>query len=693
MNFLAPAFFAGLAALAIPVLLHLVNRERKEVVEFPSLMFLQRIPYKSVRRQKLRHLLLLALRCLAIAIVVAAFARPFFSHQARAAVAVGGAREVVVLVDRSYSMGYGDRWDRALAAVRRVAGGLGASDRATIVLFAHDAQVVTEPTGDRARIETALRTAKLTAEDTRYAPALKLAERILRGSNLPRKQLVMVSDFQKLGWSRPEEVSLPAGATMEIADVGDGETADVAVSRVTTSMLSVNGRPEATVAARLTNTGTSVRTVNATLELNGRAVESKRVSVPASGAAQVSFAQAAVPQGDSRGVVRIDEDALPQNDVFRFVLSPSQALSVLVLQPASPRANHTLYLTRALALGERPSFRVEVKSIAAATPRDLAGRSLVVLGDVAPPSGTFGARLREFVKAGGGLLVAAGTDQLQPAPEWKDLLPATLGPVVDRTGDAGGTLGWIDLSHPVFELFDAPRSGDLSSARFYRYRRLTAPGDTGVIARFDDGSPALVERQYGEGRVMEWASTLDTYWTDLPLQALWVPLTHELARHAGRYADARPWYDAGALLDLTRHAELTSHLGAGAAGGTPPVIAVETPSGDVQRLETAASRPVVALSEQGFYELRQAGAAKGTGRFVAVNVDPAEADLSRLDPRELVAAVTAGRGATVDAASFAGESKDERERRQTIWWYLLAGALVLLVGETVLSNRLSRVAS
>src|SRR5574338_1558778 len=190
MNFLAPAFLAGLAALAIPVLLHLVNRERKEVVEFPSLMFLQRIPYKSVRRQKLRHILLLALRCLAIAIVVFAFARPFFSRQARAAVAVGGAREVVVLVDRSYSMGYGDRWDRAHAAVRRVAGGLGASDRATIVLFAHDAQVVTEPTGDRARIETALRTARLTAEDTRYAPALKLAERILRGSNLPRRQLV-----------------------------------------------------------------------------------------------------------------------------------------------------------------------------------------------------------------------------------------------------------------------------------------------------------------------------------------------------------------------------------------------------------------------------------------------------------------------------------------------------------------------
>src|SRR5947208_17096895 len=113
MNFLAPAFLAGLAAVAVPVIIHLINRERKVVVEFPSLMFLQRIPYRSVRRQKLRHLLLLALRCLALAIVVAAFARPFFRRTSVANAAGVGAREVVVLLDRTYSMGFADRWMRA----------------------------------------------------------------------------------------------------------------------------------------------------------------------------------------------------------------------------------------------------------------------------------------------------------------------------------------------------------------------------------------------------------------------------------------------------------------------------------------------------------------------------------------------------------------------------------------------------
>src|SRR6478609_4735740 len=100
MNFLAPAFLGGLAAIAVPVIIHLIHRERKAVIEFPSLMFLERIPYRSVRRQKIRHLFLLILRCIAVALLVAAFARPFFEKQ-HTAIAGTGAREVVVLLDNS----------------------------------------------------------------------------------------------------------------------------------------------------------------------------------------------------------------------------------------------------------------------------------------------------------------------------------------------------------------------------------------------------------------------------------------------------------------------------------------------------------------------------------------------------------------------------------------------------------------
>src|SRR5438270_6769718 len=113
MALLTPFFLVGLSAIAIPVLVHLIQREKKRVVEFPSLMFVRRIPYQSVRRRRIRHWGLLLLRAAAVALIVAAFARPFMRQGAAAAAAIGGAREIVVLLDDSASMGYGDLWARA----------------------------------------------------------------------------------------------------------------------------------------------------------------------------------------------------------------------------------------------------------------------------------------------------------------------------------------------------------------------------------------------------------------------------------------------------------------------------------------------------------------------------------------------------------------------------------------------------
>src|SRR5215510_6839287 len=139
MNFLFPLFLIGLAGLAVPVVLHLIQRERKQVVEFPSLMFIRRIPYQSVRRRRIRHWLLLAMRAAALALIVLAFARPFFRQSALAAAAAsGGAREVVILLDQSASMGYADHWQKGQDAARTVVRGLGKDDRATLVLFSRN---------------------------------------------------------------------------------------------------------------------------------------------------------------------------------------------------------------------------------------------------------------------------------------------------------------------------------------------------------------------------------------------------------------------------------------------------------------------------------------------------------------------------------------------------------------------------
>jgi hypothetical protein len=691
MGLLAPAFLGGLLAIGIPIAIHLINRERRAVVQFPSLMFLRKIPYKSVRRQKLRHLLLLTMRCLALILLVAAFSRPFVRRGRAAVASLLGARERVVLVDRSYSMGYADHWKRALDAARAATRDISGTDRATIVFFANDPAAATEPTADHARLDRAIGAATLSSEGTRYEPALKFAAQILSASNLPRKEVVLISDFQRVGWGGHDDVRLPSGVALTTVDVGGGADADLAVTQVSTDRDRAVDRDRVTVTARVTNIGAAARTVDATLDLGGRAVETRKLTVPARGVAQARFSPTPVPAAATRGTVRITHDSLPQNDEFNFTLAPGEAVSVLIVQPATPRANQSLYLRRALEIGDRPAFHVDVKSESALRPADFTSRSLVVLDEVPPPDGAAGAQLRASIMAGTGLLVVPGDVAAgRWSTEWRTLMPARLGPVVDRTHDAGGTVASVDYGHPVFELFSAPRSGDFSTAHLFRYRQLVAPGDSGVIARLDDGAPALVEKAVGGGKVLMWASSLDEYWTDLPLQPVFLPFVHELAKYAGRYGDARSWFQAGDVLDLSRHGELTALFvgGAGERAGAEPLV-LESPSGHRTPLTASGADHLATLSEQGFYELRGLRTAAGSGRPIAVNVDPKESDLSHIDPKELVAAVTAT-SASGSPGSGSAATPADLERSQSLWWYLLAVALLLIAGETVLSNRLSK---
>jgi hypothetical protein len=692
MNFLAPAFLAGLAAIAIPVIIHLINRERKVVVEFPSLMFLQRIPYRSVRRQKLRHLLLLALRCVALALLVAAFARPFFERR-RAGISTTGAREVVILLDRSSSMGYADRWAKAKDAAKKVVNGLTSGDRATLVLFASDASVASEPMATPDRIVAAINAAKLSAEGTRYSSALKLASQIIASSTLPRREVVVISDFQKIGWVNHNEIVFPQGTTVTPVDLGGATSSDVAVSQVTTDRDSTAERDRVTVAARLINTGSAAKSIAATLAIGGRDVQTQRVALPASGVQQVAFAPIAVPSGATKGVVRITPDSLAQDDVLNFTIAPDEAVPVLIVEPSSPRENQSLFLSRALAIGDRPSFRIDQKRVDALTPRDFDGRALIVLDEVAPPTGPVGARLRALIDGGGGLIVVPGGSRTETWPaEWRALLP-TIGQVVDRTDDAGGTLSSVDYAHPIFEIFNAPRSGDFSTARFYRYRALTPQTGTTVLARFDDGSPALVERLVGRGKVLTWASTLDSYWTNLPLQPVFLPFVHQLGKHAGRYADPRPWYTAGDVLDLSRHGELTAPFLAGRGADSTTELVLDAPSGARERVTATGANHMITLREQGFYELRGRDTPVGAGRPIAVNVDPAESDLSHLDPQDVVVAVTSVNGQHQPGSEINTATPQDQEQRQKVWWYLLLGALLLMGVETMLSNRLSKATS
>jgi len=683
MAFLTPFFLLGLGAVAIPVLIHLIQREKKRVIEFPSLMFVRRIPYQSVRRRRIRHWALLLMRAAAIVLIVAAFARPFLHQGAAAAAVGGGAREIVILLDQSASMGYGDHWTRAKDAARTVVRSLGADDRATLVLFNKNAEENMRATSDRTRLEGAINAAKVGSGATRYGPALKLAESILSRSPIKRREAVLISDFQRSGWSGSEEVRFPEGMTVSTVSVASPNTANLAVPSVAFARSSFSGQERLTVTAGLSNKGDeALKDVPVTLTIDGHEIQTERATIAAHASGSVSFTQFTLSSPNVRGFVRAGTDPLPADNTFNFVLAPSEPVS-LVIVDSGDRAASSLFLAKALSIGTTPVFQVDVTSASRLTPAALEKRAVVIMNDTMfPPAGGGGA-LKRFVERGGGLLVVSGDRATWPQGE-ADLLPGRFGATVDRTTGRSGSLGYLDYSHPVFEVFKAPRSGDFSAAHVFRYRALqTAPTDR-VLARYDDGAVAAAEKKIGGGRSIVWTTTLDDSWTDIAVKPVFLPLVHQLVRYLAHYEPPTSWLTVGQVLDLTARAK---------GRGDRSDRIVVTPSGERISQSSAGegNEGLLELNEQGIYEIRSTGAASGRPEAIAVNLDPAESELSAIDPRELVAAVTGHATPTAAQPTQSQEmTREESERRQSLWWYLLMAGLLLLTAETVIANHLSR---
>jgi len=694
LTFLVPLFLLGIAGIAVPIIVHLTRRQRRQVVAFPSLMFLEKIPFQEQRRRRIQNWLLLLMRAAALALLAVAFARPFMEDAELAASGSSGPREVVVLLDHSYSMDAGNLWDQAVTAARRVFAELGPLDRASLVLFGQGAEVAERSTSDRNRLETALSAARVGSGTTRYGPAMKVAQTILEESTLHAGQVYLISDFQRIGWTGDEGVRLPPGSVVTPVPVQAAVPENVQVGDVRLLRQAVGGRERVTATVRVVRRGGS-ETVElpVVLELDGQEIQRRSVRLQPDGAEVVPFAPFTLSLAHTRGTVRVPPDDIEADDARHFVISPGNAVSVVVAEGARAGRDASLYLQRALETSAEGRFRVRVRRGDGVRAADLDGTDVLVLND-ARVDGASAALLRDFVAGGGGLLVVLGEAASWPTSA-ADLLPGATGAVEDRVEGRGGRLGYLDYQHPVFEVFAGPRSGDFSGARFYRARGLALGDSASVIARFDDGTVALAELQRDRGRVMVWTSTLDAFWNDLALQPVFLPFVHRLAEHLSGRAEALPWLEVGQVVDLSdpgalQAAGLASTEAAGLSDAGEEVVL--GPTGNPAVLRSTEGSRFLTLDDRGFYVVRPPGTEPERPFTVAVNVDLAESSLARLDPEELVAQV-AGPPADPEAGpSFEAVElrREDLERRQSLWRYLLVAALALLVLETVLSNWVSR---
>jgi hypothetical protein len=215
------------------------------------------------------------------------------------------------------------------------------------------------------------------------------------------------------------------------------------------------------------------------------------------------------------------------------------------------------------------------------------------------------------------------------------------------------------------------------------------------LARFDDGATAMAERRLGNGRVIAFTSTLDADWNDFPTHGMFVPIVQETVQYLAQFTQPEPWHLVGRMLDMS--APVASIVREGQANRTPggasgmSGVAV-SPSGQQLTLGGSGGAQSIELAEQGFYAVRLAGMGNQRPYAVAVNLAPAESDLAGIPPAELLSTTTTGQTAASPGQSLEATdiSPADMEKKQSLWWFLLVAGIVLLLGEAVLANRLSR---
>jgi Aerotolerance regulator N-terminal/von Willebrand factor type A domain len=622
LSFLSPLFLIGTLAVAIPVVLHLFRRRNDPVVPFSAMRFLHQVPIEQARRRRLQDLLLLALRVAALLLLAIGFARPYLQSPMSAS----EAGVTVVAVDVSASMGDAVRFARARTLAQEAIDNAPAGDQVAVVQFAGRADVMVEPGPDRTAARAAITRLQPSFGPTRYHAAIARSLDVV-GTRTGR--LVLVTDLQSSGWTSADAVGVPARVSIEVADVGPLPP--------NIGIAALDRAPQG-LRVGLASTGAS-RPVEVELSLNGRSLGRQRATLPADGTSELLFRGVTATAGAVRARL-VTPDGIPADDERWLVLDPRPGVRAAIIASPGAGLGEAVYVRRALEAAEgSAAWRVDVwPADRVREVRDLSGVAVAVLLGTAGLDRRGAEALGRFVENGAGLLVAVG-----PGVN-VELLTAGFGEAFPRLrvgppAETPYSLVPTDGRHPIFRLFD-PDAGAFDQARFSRIATIATTAPSSVIARFDNGAPALVDQALGKGRLGVFASDLSNRWNDLVLQPAFVPWVVETA----------------------------SWLAANHAAPTDLV------AGD--GVSEESSRP-------GVMEWRPTTAVAAPATMLAVNVAAQESDPRRVSAAAFVAQVPrdAEDRAGVPAAAL------RQEAEQGWWRYGLALMLIGLIVESAIGRR------
>jgi Aerotolerance regulator N-terminal/von Willebrand factor type A domain len=676
MGFLSPWFLLGLAAIGLPVYVHLLRRHVTTPLPFSSLMFFERGTQSSTRHRRLRYLLLFALRTALLLLLVLAFANPFIR---RAAGSVND-KLLLIVVDNSFSMKAGSRFEDAKQGALQLLAARPRSQRAEVMALGGRLSVLTQPIQDEGALRSAAESIQPGDSRANLGELAHSVRALVETVRTP-VELHLFSDMQKTGMPASfADMQLPANVTVVLHPVGITPTPNWTVESVNApaQLADPKDPKKSRVQAVIAGFGTPPATKTVSLVVNGNTIATRKVEIPPDGRAMVEFQSLDVPYGLSRCAVKIDSaDGFPADDVNVFAVKRSDPERVLFVHQASDTRS-PLYFGAALAAANQASFTLQSIDSEKSADIDPAKYAFVVLSDASGLPSIFENALLRYVRGGGSVLIATGTSAAHHAH-----IPLFGGSSSDAhvySHNGYATVGETDLTNPIFQpisqsMPNAANAANRSAAgwadlKVYYVAAVNA-SQARVIVRLTDQTPLLMEKQVGEGHVLLFASGLDNLTNDLPVRPVFVPFVDR----AARYLSGSDSVSGSRLVDSF----VPLRTAAAQAAHPSPGVEIIDPDGHrALSLTEAAAAQSFQLTQAGFYKIRFAN---GRDAMLGVNPDRRESNLEPI-ANDLLQLWSKSSTSTPVSSGYA----QQKYTAHSVWWYVMLLVLMAAVAESIVAS-------
>jgi hypothetical protein len=562
-SFTSPWYLLGLLGLALPILIHLLTRRQQTRLKFSAVYLLQQAQKRSVRKSRPNKLLLLLLRCLAICFLCLALANPILSSGGLENVLTSRPTAHVFILDDSYSMSatsdQGTLFDHATQTLTELIEKLPGNHSFSLVLASNPARMAQDWSDDPGKTLKWLKAAQPSHRATSIGKAVTIAADLLNSAPQESKRVFILTDMDQNGWDRDEFPPAFAEDSRTQIKIIDFSGSQKGLNRALVQNVKLNQefltnrriiRVQATIANLLPNR--AIKQLPITLFINGKRQSESTIDLPVNGEATHEFSFPLLNSDPVSGHVEIQEDALKADNRRLFVYQPDRKVKALVVDGdprGVPHQHDSFYVEKALNPFSSPMADIEatVSTLSEFSEQNLKQYSVIILCNVRDLAIGLEQELEKFVLRGGALIIGLG-DQVDPKyynQKLGLLLPVSLKSINQvRTEDKPFHLLVQPSDHPVLKIFTENMRKEMARIPF-RTLYSTEPRrgrEFEVPVRFTNRFPAIIESQFGEGKVILYVSSLDRDWNNFPIHPTFLPWIQRWVK-----------YSAQGLENISRH--------------------------------------------------------------------------------------------------------------------------------------------